>query len=70
MTYDELLDKYINLSNYWGQRVLFNERGDLNSPFGFEWRSAAKKEQEYNNILIAIAEKLGKEKIHEKRSID
>lgn len=70
MTYNELLEKYINLSNYWGQRILFDERGELNQPFGRNWREAAKKEQEYTNILIAIAEKLGKEKIHEKRSLD
>lgn len=56
-----LLNKYINLSNEWNEKKYFNEFGKLNKINSLKWKEAEKREREYNSLVIAIADKLGKD---------
>lgn len=57
----KLLNKYIELSNEWSDKIFFDENGKINKPGSHKWNEALKKESQYNKLIIAIAEKLGKE---------
>lgn len=56
-----LLIKYIDLSNYWGERTLFEENGKITMPYTYKHKEAVKKEKEYTSIVLALLDKLGKD---------